>query len=118
MDTQEAIMGFSQSEKIKSALIWTSQALELTGALNGPEKDGAIRLVKMKADHILQEIGLAKTIAKDPYWEDIEKDIENAVVMINSGVAADSVGHLTQALSKVTSIGQRSMAFLKEKGLI
>lgn len=118
METQDAIMGFSQSEKIKSAIIWTSQALELTGALNGPEKDGATRLVKMQTDHILQEIGLAKTLVEDPYWDDIEKDIENAVVMINSGVAADSVGHLTQALSKVTSIGQRSMVFLKEKELI
>ncbi|MDZ7695617.1 MAG: hypothetical protein U5R49_01370 [Deltaproteobacteria bacterium] len=118
METQEAIMGFSQSEKIKSAIIWTSQALELTAALNGPEKEGATRMMKMKIDHIIQEIRLAKNIAGNPYWDDIEKDMENAVVMINSGVAADSVSHLTQALSKVTSIGQRSMAFLKEKGLI
>lgn len=118
METQKAIMGFSQSEKIKSAVIWTSQALELIGALKGPEKEGATRMVKIEIDHIIQEIRLAKNIAGNPYWDDIEKDMENAVVMINSGVAADSVGHLTQALSRVTSIGQRSMAFLKEKGLI
>ena len=38
--------------------------------------------------------------------------------MIDSGVAPESVVHLTQALSQVTTIGHRSMSFLREKGLL
>ncbi|MFO7987161.1 MAG: hypothetical protein R6U38_14990 [Desulfatiglandaceae bacterium] len=118
MEIQEAIMAFSQSEKIKSGIIWTSQALELMGSLPGAEKEGANRLIKLKMDVLVQEIRLAANIAANPYWQDIEKDMDKALVMINSGVAADSVSLLTQALSKVTSIGQRSMTLLKEKHLI
>jgi len=38
MNTREAIMAFSQSEKVKSGIIWVSQALELLRGLPTPEK--------------------------------------------------------------------------------
>jgi len=66
----------------------------------------------------VQEIRLAKNVTGDPAWDDIEAVLDQAMVMINSGVAPESVVHLTQALSRVTSIGHRSMSTLKEKGLI
>ena len=111
-------MAFSQSEKVKSGIIWASQALQLLAGLPIPEKPGAEKTIQMKIDMMVQEIRLAKTVTGDSAWDDIEAIIEQAIVMINSGVAPDSVGHLTQALSKVTSIGHRSMSFLKEKGLL
>lgn len=118
MNTREAIMAFSQSEKIKSGIIWVSQALELLGGLPTPEKPGAEKIIKMKIDMIVQEIRLAQNITGEPDWHDIEAVIDQALVMINSGVAPESVVHLTQALSRVTSIGHRSMSMLKEKGLL
>jgi len=118
MNTQEAIMAFSQSEKVKSGIIWASQALELLRGLPTPERPGAEKTIKLKIDMIVQEIRLAKNVTGNPAWDDIEAVLDQAMVMINSGVAPESVVHLTQALSRVTSIGQRSMSFLKEKGLI
>ena len=118
MNEREAIMAFSQSEKVKSGIIWASQALELLGGLPVPEKTGAEKAIKMKIDMIIQEIRLARNMTGNPDWDDIESIIEQAMVMIRSGVAPDSVVHLTQALSRVTSIGHRSMSFLKEKGLL
>ena len=118
MNTREAIMDFSQSEKVKSGIIWVSQALELLGGLPMPEKPGAEKTIRMKIDMIGHEIRLAKKITGDAAWDDIETITDQAMVMINSGVAPDSVVHLTQALSRVTSIGHRSMSFLKEKGLL
>ena len=118
MDTREAIMAFSQSEKTKSGIIWVSQALELLRGLPTPEKPGAEKIIKLKIDMIVQEIRLARNVTGDPAWDDIEGVLDQAMVMINSGVAPESVVHLTQALSKVTSIGHRSMSMLKEKGLI
>jgi hypothetical protein len=44
--------------------------------------------------------------------------MNTALVMLNSGVAHDSGHHLTQALSKVTTIGQQSMSLLVEKELL
>ena len=118
MNEQEAIMAFSQSEKVKSAIIWTSQAMELLGGLPIPEKPGAEKVIKLKIDMLVQEIRLARNVTGDPAWDDIEAILDQALVMINSGVAPDSVVHLTQALSRATSIGHRSMTFLKEKGLL
>jgi hypothetical protein len=40
------------------------------------------------------------------------------MVMIDSNVAHESVYHLTQALTKITSIGHQSLSSLKENGLM
>ena len=48
----------------------------------------------------------------------LEKNIDLAVIMINSGVPLESVYHLTRALSHVTNIGQRSMTYLKREGFL
>ncbi|MCP4668516.1 MAG: hypothetical protein GY849_19405 [Deltaproteobacteria bacterium] len=116
MTVREAIMAFSQSEKIKSGLIWVSQLLELVKGLSGPEKLGGERMIKAGIGMVVQEVRLAKTVARDASWEDVEKGIDQAIVMIDSGVASESVVHLTRALSEVTGIGHRSMSFLKDQG--
>lgn len=118
MEINQAIMAFSQSEKVKSSLISASQSLQLLEGLPVPEKGGAQKVIKMNIDMILQEIQLAKNVSGDAFWGDIEKSIGKAIVMIDSGVAPESVVHLTQALSQTTSIGHRSMSVLREKGLI
>lgn len=116
MTIKEAIMAFSQSEKIKSGLIWVSQLLELVSGLSGSEKMGGERMIKAIIGMVVQEVRLAKSVAGEASWGDIEKGIDQAIVMINSGVALESVVHLTQALSRVTGIGHRSMSFLKDQG--
>ena len=118
MNNKEAIMAFSQSEKIKSGIIWASQMLELIRGLPEPEKQGAERAAKTLVDMIFHEIKLARSVSPGEAWEDIEKNMDQAEAMIHSHVAPESVVHLTQALSQVTTIGQRSMSFLQEQGLI
>jgi hypothetical protein len=116
MTVQEAIMAFSQSEKIKSGLIWVSQMLQLVQGLSGPEKQGGERIVKAIIGMVCQEVRLSKTVAVDAAWDEVEKWLDQAMVMIHSGVAPESVVHLTKALSVVTGIGHRSMSLLKERG--
>lgn len=118
MNEQDAIMAFSQSEKAKSGIIWASQALDLLGGLPVPERAGAEKVIRLKIDMMIQEMRLARRITGDPAWDDIEPILDQAILMMNSGVAPDSVPHLTQALSRITTIGHRSMSFLKEKGLL
>ncbi len=118
METNQAIMAFSQSEKVKTGLIGTSQSLELLGGMAFPEKDGAQKVIRMNIEMIRQEIQLARNLSGDPSWDEIDKFVSKALVMIDSGVAPEAVLHLTQALSQVTGIGHRSMTFLKEKGLL
>lgn len=118
MKVKEAIMAFSQSEKIKAGLIWVSQALQLLNDLPEPEKQGSEKTGKAMIGMIIHEIQLGKNITGDVSWDEVIRHIDRAMVMINSGVASEAVVHLTQALSQVTSIGHRSMSFLKEKGVL
>ena len=118
MNTQEAVLAFSQSEKIKSGLIWISQVLEFLTGLPVPEKKGAERIIDAILSMILHEIRLAKKAIQDESWDDIEKCINRSAIMINSGVASESITHLTKALSHVTTIGSQAMTVLKEQSLI
>ena len=118
METSQAIMAFSQSEKVKTSLICASQSLQLLTGLPFPEKEGAQKVIRMNIEMMRQEIQLARNLSGDESWDEIEKSVAKAVVMIDSGVAPESVVNLTRALSQVTSIGHRSMTVLKEKGLL
>lgn len=118
MEVQEAIIAFSQSEKIKSGLIWVSQALQVLNSLQEPEKRGAETTAKAIIGMIVHEIQLGKNVTGDLTWDEVLRHIDKAMVMFNSGVASEAVVHLTQALSQVTSIGHRSMSFLQEKGFL
>ncbi|MCP4350104.1 MAG: hypothetical protein GY795_31880 [Desulfobacterales bacterium] len=118
MKTHESITAFSQSEKIKSGLIWISQSIEITNGLPEKERQGAEKIIHSLLSMIASEIHLARNLAQDDLWNNAEKDIHMATVMINSGVAHEAVFHLTQALTRVTTIGQRSLAFLKQEGFL
>jgi len=111
MNVKDAIINYAQGEKIKSGLIWVNQTLELLRGLPEIDKKGAEAIIKTMIALIAGEVHLSKK-------NDAQKKVDLAIVMINSGVADESVHHLTMALSQVTSICHRSMSVLKEEGLI
>ncbi len=118
MQVNQAIIAFSQSEKLKSGIIWASQIVEMYIGLSEPEKPGAERVLKTLINMIATEINVAKKAAPHDVWSDAEKDMNTALVMLNSGVTQETGFHLTKALTKVTAIGQQSMTILADKGLL
>ena len=118
MQAKEAITAFSQSEKIKSSIIWASQAAEMFVGLPESEKKGAQKIVGAIIRMIGHEIHLCKKSAPHELWADVEKGVDLALVMVDSHVVHESVYHLTQALTKVTSIGHQSLTYLKDHGLM
>ncbi|MGB9438967.1 MAG: hypothetical protein WCB15_13555 [Desulfobacterales bacterium] len=118
MHVNQAIIAFSQSEKLKSGIIWASQIIEMCIALSEPEKPGAERVLKTLISMIAAEIHVAQKAAPHDVWQDVEKDINTAIVMLNSGVTHEAGYHLTQALTKVTTVGQQSMTLLTDEGLL
>ncbi len=118
MKNSEEITAFSQSEKIKSGIIWLSQLLEQAAGLPPGEKQGAEKIIRSLADMVCHEIRIAMGVAPDTAWDAAARHMDLAVVMIRSGVGPDAVPHLTQALSRVTGVGHRAMSTLKERDLI
>ena len=118
MNLQAAIITFSQSEKIKCGIIWISQSLEMLTGLSGIELQGAEKILKAMIGMIAHEISIARNLTKDPTWDDVEKHVDMAQVMVNSHVAHEAGFHLTKALTQVTSMGHRSLSVLKDEGML
>jgi hypothetical protein len=118
MNTREAIMGFSQGEKVKAGLIWASQIIQLIDGLPDGEKRASAKMAGVLVGMINKEIMLARNTAADPAWDEMEKDVERARVMIDSGVPFEAVAHLTRALSRSTDVAGRAMARLKHEELL
>jgi hypothetical protein len=56
VEINEAILTFSQSEKIKAGLIWATQAVEIYKALSEADRPGAEKIIKALVDMIGSEI--------------------------------------------------------------
>jgi len=118
MEIKEAIISFSQSEKVKSGLIWCSQCVQVSQGLDEAGQKGAVQLIRALVAMITNEVQLARQAGKDEVWLEVEKILHTALVMIDSGVSREATHHFTQALSQVNRIGQRAMTTLMEKGLL
>ena len=118
MQTKQAILSLSQSEKVKSGLIWCSQCAQIIQNLSPPEQSGGMRLLQSLLAGLVNEIHLAARVSGDTIWLEVDKLLNNARVMVDSGVAHDVEYHFTQALSQVNRIGQKAMSDLMDKGLL
>ena len=118
MQVKEAITAFSQSEKIKAGLLWATQLIEVYKGLPESDKHGSELIIKTIIGMIGHEIHLAKASGFRELWVEAQKSVDTSQVMANSNVMHESGFHLTLALSQVTSVGQRSLSFLIEKGLM
>jgi hypothetical protein len=118
MEVKEAVMAFSQSEKIKAGLIWIAQCLELLSALPEGEKKGGARAIGALLGMVVHETALAKQVVGSEGWDEAESFLTRAMAMLESGVGEDAVPLISKALSHITNIGQQSMALLRSEGLV
>ncbi|MGE5838316.1 MAG: hypothetical protein ACM34H_00170 [Deltaproteobacteria bacterium] len=118
MKSSEAIMAFSQSEKIKTGLIMIASSLELLRNLPQEEKRGASRIIYMDLSMMGREVSLAKAITGHEEWDEVERFLNKTLVLFDSGIGEESLIHVSRALSKVTNIGQQSMSYLKASELL
>jgi hypothetical protein len=118
MNSNEAIMAFSQSEKVKAGLIMIAGSLELLKNLAGEEKRGASRIIYMDLSMLGHEVGLAKVVTGHEEWNEVERFLNKALVMFDSGIGEEALILVSRALSKVTNIGQQSMSYLKQTNLL
>jgi hypothetical protein len=118
MNSNEAIMAFSQSEKVKAGLIMIAGSLELLKNLAGEEKRGASRIIYMDLSMLGHEVGLAKVVTGHEEWNEVERFLNKALVMFDSGIGEEALILVSRALSQVTNIGQQSMSYLKQINLL
>jgi hypothetical protein len=118
VDDKAAVIGFSQGEKIKSGLIWITQAVDLIHGLEPPARRGAQTIIQAFMEMVVAEIALAARVTEDPAWGEAAHNMDMALTMFRSGVPMESAFHITRTLTHVTAIAGRSMAHLKGRGMI
>jgi len=118
MDVSEAILAFSQSEKIKSGLIWANHLSEMCGSISQGRRPGAEKILEALIGMIGHEIRLTGSITGDKEWVEAEHSINMALVMIRSKVPEESSFHLTNAIIRATTLGQKAMSYLKDQGCL
>lgn len=115
---QNAVIEYAQSEKLKTGLIWIIQVVESAATLKVHENQNASSFIQILLRLATQETRIARRMIRTEEWDDIERHIDMAIVMVNSGVTSEASFHLTKALSGVTTLAERSMSLLKRHGLL
>ena len=105
-------------ERIKSSLIVGNNLLQIMEGMKGDEFRGALKLFSMYLKMIQNEVSLADRVSPQKEWEEIQKSLETGVVMLDSGVVFESSHHITEALTRATTVSNRTMKFLQEKNLV
>ena len=118
METREAIIAYAQSEKVKAGLLMASQLLELYNGMPEHERHTAERFLRPLIAMIANEVYLSKKMTAIDVWSSVEKSLNGALVMMNSGVLSEAGYHVVQAISAVTTIGQRAMQHLINQKLL
>lgn len=113
---RQAIAAYTQSEKVKSGIIWICQVAEQVAVMNDAQRPHGIGLLKTLAHLVADEADLAGRLTGDRGWLEIGKKINMALVMIDSGVPQETGFHLTRALTRVTRIGSQAAAVLDRNG--
>ncbi len=118
MNISEAILSFSQSEKIKSGLIWAIHLSEICESIPQNQRNGAEKILETLIDMIGHETRLTENMIREKAWVEAGESINMALVMVRSKVPEESSFHLTNAISRVTSFGQRAMIYLQDQGCL
>jgi len=118
MNSRSAIIGFSQSEKIKAGLIWANQFVETILGMPQQDRNGAEKALAVFIGMVASEIHVAQKMSPDDRWPDALQHVDRAMVMIRSSVLQEAPFHLSKALTVITSIGHETMTDLVDKKLL
>jgi len=118
METREAILAYSQSEKAKVGLLMAAQLIEMCNGMPDHEKHAAERFLRPLIGMIANEVHLSRKMTSADMWATVDKSLNTALVMMNSGVLSEATYHVAQAISAVTTIGQRAMQHLMNQKLL
>jgi hypothetical protein len=118
METREAILAYSQSEKAKVGLLMAAQLIEMCNGMPDHEKHAAERFLRPLIGMIANEVHLSRKMTSAEMWASVDKSLNTALVMMNSGVLSEATYHVAQAISGVTTIGQRAMQHLMHQKLM
>ncbi|MFB0501017.1 MAG: hypothetical protein ACETVP_00950 [Candidatus Bathyarchaeia archaeon] len=118
LDVRKAIICFQYTERIKSELIIAANLLAKIGELEGDELAGAEKLMLSLLRALQGEVGIAHSILGMHNFEDASDKVTEVAERVRSREYVEATRRISEAISLVTTGGQKATEVLKEKGLL
>ena len=118
MREKEAILAFMMGERVKASLIVATQLAMVIEGFKDHEKGVANRVFSTFLGSLYKDIGLAHRISPQEEWAEIRKELDTGLTMVDSKVSHGAMDNLSRAISQATTISNRAMTFLKDRGLL
>ena len=118
MKEREAILTFMIGERVKASLIVATQLAMMIEGFKDHEKDAANKVFSAFLRSLYKDIGLAHRITPQEEWAEIRRELDTGLTMVDSKVSHAAMESLTRAISQATTVSNRAMTFLKDRGLL
>ncbi|HEC56978.1 MAG TPA: hypothetical protein ENI32_03735 [Candidatus Syntrophoarchaeum butanivorans] len=118
MEIKEAIVGYLYADRIKSELLIASKLLDTLKSIKEGELTGAKKMTISFLEALLGELRIAINVTKSSELSKAEMEIEKAIGGVEMLELMDASSYIGEALSRVTTLGNKSMQVLIENGLI
>lgn len=105
-------------ERMKASLMIGTQLAMVVEGLAEYEQGGASKVFSIFLRSLYRDIGRGHKISPQQEWAQIREALDSGLVMVDSRVGHGSMDSLSRAISYATTISDRAMSFLKEKGLL
>ncbi|NMX22322.1 hypothetical protein C5S30_07905 [ANME-1 cluster archaeon GoMg4] len=115
---KKEIIGYQFAERIKSALIVCSKMLQILETLQGTELEGAKKVMFAFFDALSTENALALKATGMPEFERVEETVKPVKRLIEEGAFSEAHATLGSAVSRATTVCDRTMRALMEEGLM
>ena len=117
-EVKKAIICFQYVERIKSELTIATKLLERIGVLSGDELSGASKLYSYFLETLEGEINIARNVLGLQDFEKAGTKVGEAAVKAHYFQYEEAMDLLSEAMSSITTSGQKAAHLLKEKGLL
>jgi len=117
-DIREAVLCYQYSERIKSELIIACKLLGVLGGLKDDQLFGAEKVMSSFLDALIGEIGIAHNITRSRSFREASLRVVEAQGRISLKEYSKANKLLSEALSLITTCGQKATQLLMEKGCL
>ena len=115
---RENILGFMYAERLKSTLMITGQLLDALMDLKEGERAGGLKMFSFFIKGVSSEARIAANVMENLDWDGLGGQLNLIEGYARLGQMGAARQELSQALSRVTTLGGRAMTSLKEANLL
>lgn len=117
-EVKRALVCFQHAERIKSELIIAAKLLEKINALSGEKLSGASKLYSYFLEALEGEINIAHNVLRLQDFEKAGSKVAAAADKAHYFQYEEAMNLLSEAMSSITTSGQKAAEVLKKKGLL